>query len=429
MNPSGLCDIAKERWESCHRRPKFDGYLVLKSPFLEVREVREVPQNANEETVGGSPVSTADATLPQMGVGDTFNILQIELKDCVEPPPPPYSTADLIKTLEKTGIGRPSTFSSIFEKIKSRGYVTLGINPAFNKELACSIWVRGDSLKQTTYTQKLGGQKNICTVTPLGISVTDFLETHCGPLLQTNFTAQLEENLDKIARGQMSWDVFVSAFYAKTKAVVDAIQPAESLSGDKKSGDKKPIHWVVLFDDMSRDGKQVGIVQTRNGPAIAQECNGTLENYFSLPPKSKPDTLKSSEAMYITSLPRVIGEYEGTDVNLFIGRYGWYVKIGTDKTVSFGETRKPPTLEDVRTKIQEASSTVKNQRLCDVSAMWSVWYNPTKQSHFLMKKKAKGGVSFHKLPTYNPETRLSEKDCEAIAVATKSTPRVNSKRK
>ena len=86
----------------------------------------------------------------------------------------------LIKTL-KTGIGRPSTFSSIVEKIQQKGYITMGKNPSLDVSMRQVSW-SNNKIKASEYIQKIGGQKNVCIVTPLGQNVTEFLEMNVHPL-------------------------------------------------------------------------------------------------------------------------------------------------------------------------------------------------------------------------------------------------------
>lgn len=390
-----------EIWESVTKNLKFKGYLILKSPFYE--------SSSNDESLEEQNKSIK-REFPKVKENDELEIYNLNVKECYETPPPPFSQADLIKTLEKTGIGRPSTFSSIVNKIQHRGYVILGQNEILDQKLKNYAWNFNKELKITEYTQKIGGQKNVFVVTPLGTNVTEFLENKCNTIIQADFTSKLEETLDLIAKGQTEWKSFISKFYVDLKSILSSIEPPENIG-------ERSINWLKTFSE-SENNKLIGFVQTRNGTALAESENNKIIKYAALPPKtSKIDTIDFDEAMFILSLPIKIGEYEGKDVLLNLGRYGWYVVIDS-KNISIHNNRKVPEWEDIEKIIK--SPNTKNTKLKEISNVWSIWYNPSKQSHFLMKK-IKSKVNFYSLPNYNSDKEYTEQMCEEISNSTKKS--------
>lgn len=150
------------------RTVKFEGYLS-------VYKDEEPEDNDKEEN--------SSALLPALEEGDTLNLVDIETKDHKTAPPPNYNEASLIKTLEKHGIGRPSTYAPTIKTIMDRKYI--------------------EKLPKTT---KL-------TATPLGIRVTDHLKEFFKDIMDLSYTAGVEEKLDDIAEGNKKWVAVLSDFY------------------------------------------------------------------------------------------------------------------------------------------------------------------------------------------------------------------------
>ncbi|MGH2928683.1 MAG: DNA topoisomerase, partial [Solirubrobacteraceae bacterium] len=118
--------------------------------------------------------------LPLLNPGDALGLLELSALKRATKPPPRFTQASLIKTLEREGIGRPSTYAAIMRVIMERGYV---------KE-----------------------EKRKLHATPLGLSVVDFLvRNYSGNFIDLDYTARLEGDLDRIARGEAGWEAVVTA--------------------------------------------------------------------------------------------------------------------------------------------------------------------------------------------------------------------------
>ena len=116
-----------------------------------------------------------------------------------------YTESGLVQLLERMGIGRPSTFSSLVDKIQERGYVKL--QDVRGKSLECQEFVISDnkSIDSKTEVREIGGESRKLVIQPLGIIVTEFLLTHFAPLFEYEFTKNMENQLDEIATGGMIW--------------------------------------------------------------------------------------------------------------------------------------------------------------------------------------------------------------------------------
>jgi len=180
-------------------RTLFDGFLRL------------FPKRLNEKI------------LPKLTKGDKLNLKEILPKQNFTSPPPRYNEASLIKTLEAKGIGRPSTYASIISLIQDRGYVE-------KKEAA--FWP-----------------------TAVGDAVIEFLQKYFDYIIEIPFTAEMEEDLDRIARNEKKWVPVLKAFYAPfEKKVKDVAKNSERIKiAVEKTGKKCPK--CTKGDQVIRTGK------------------------------------------------------------------------------------------------------------------------------------------------------------------------------
>jgi len=128
------------------------------------------------------PLKIEEETLPILEKDDSIEALQINSKKHETQPPPRYNEASLIKILEKYGIGRPSTYAPTISVIQERGYV-------------------------------LKNQNKNLEPAEIGITVTDLLKEHFAEIVDINFTAKMEDDLDKIAKGEKKWQPVIKEFY------------------------------------------------------------------------------------------------------------------------------------------------------------------------------------------------------------------------
>ena len=130
----------------------------------------------------GDITSDEERKVPSLPEGTNLDLIKLVPEQHFTQPPPRYTEASLIKTLEEAGIGRPSTYAPIISTIQERNYVEL--------------------LQRRFHS------------TPLGVAVNDFLVAHFPKLIDTGFTAKMEDELDDIAAGQKKWVPIIAAFYA-----------------------------------------------------------------------------------------------------------------------------------------------------------------------------------------------------------------------
>ena len=207
-------DIAAKDEKECvlratGRTVKFPGYL----------SVYKDPEEENEEE------NSSSALLPVLTEGDTLKLVEIKTKSHKTTPPPYYNEASLIKTLEKHGIGRPSTYAPTIKNILDRKYIAR--QPKSNKLIA----------------------------TDLGITVTDSLKDFFKEIMDLSYTAGVEEKLDKVAEGGEKWIDLLNAFYKNFKQELAQAEQEMKRPAAKETDEKCPICGKMMLKKRSRFGE------------------------------------------------------------------------------------------------------------------------------------------------------------------------------
>ncbi|MEY4985970.1 MAG: hypothetical protein RLZZ359_856 [Actinomycetota bacterium] len=260
-----------------------------------------------------------ESKLPNLAVGQSLNALEVTAKSHATTPPPRYTEASLVKALEEDGIGRPSTYAAIMSTIINKGYVSK----------------RGQALVPEW----------------IAFTVTRFLEENFGNLVDYAFTAQMEEDLDQIASGDLDRSKWLSEFYFGTSPQTGLRNTVENLG----ESDPRAINSIAITPDITlRTGKYGPYLEIMGSP----EDEGADENgrrIINIPEGLAPDELTPSKAQELIDAPvitdRVLGQdpETGCDILFKDGRYGPYVmiddpKAAKPKTASLFKTMSPETL-------------------------------------------------------------------------------------
>ena len=255
-----------------------------------------------------------EVRLPQLMTGDEVTAESLEPKEHATQPPPRFTEASLVKKLEEMGVGRPSTYASIIDTIQDRGYV----------------WKKGSALVPSW----------------TAFAVVGLLENHFARLVDYDFTAGMEEDLDEIATGDEEAVPWLRKFYFGNgdpglhRMVTEHVEEI-----DAREVNSFPI---------GNDSKGVEIVARvgRYGPYLQRG-----DDRASLPEDLPPDELtidKAEELLNAPSDDRVLGldPESGEEVMVKAGRYGPYVQLGAPddakkikpKTASLFKTMDPKTV-------------------------------------------------------------------------------------
>ena len=231
--------------------------------------------------------------------------------------PPRYTEASLVKRLEELGIGRPSTYAPTISTVQKRGYVEkkeLEGTPRSYRVITLDE-ASGQAAEQVE-TEMTGAERNKLFPTDIGMVVNDFLLLHFETIMDFNFTAEVEEQFDVIAQGQMDWRTMLKNFYAPFKKKVnETLETAERASGERILGEHPESGKVILV--------RIG----RYGPIAQIGASDDEEKQFaSLLTTQNLETITFEEALDLFKLPRKLGELEGKVVAAAIGRFGPYVR-------------------------------------------------------------------------------------------------------
>jgi DNA topoisomerase-1 len=219
-----------------------------------------------------------------------------------------YNEIGLIKALEKEGIGRPSTYASIIEKLLSKGYVQKGSNPQKDVSLCNIIKTKTKGLQEVENKINIGGkQKDLLVPTQLGISIIEYLEQTVPFLLDISFTSKMEDALDRICDQTQTKRGVLTDFYENHLVPV---LPAQQSAQPATPAPQKT--------------KQSGIIQTKYGYCYYHAKTNkytNIESYLKWRQISA-DNLSDKDIKFLKSLPKRLdnGTY------LHIGPYGLYIK-------------------------------------------------------------------------------------------------------
>lgn len=257
--------------------------------------------------------------LPTLVSGQSLNVVDVLAKDHQTSPPPRYTEASLVKALEEDGIGRPSTYASILSVILNKGYVSK----------------RGQALVPEW----------------IAFTVTRFLEDNFGYLIDYDFTAQMEADLDKIADGELDGNQWLSNFYFGADHKSGLVNAVANLVDQ----DPRSINSIVLSENVTlRTGKYGPYLEVMQevGTEGADENGRRVVN---IPEDLAPDELTENKVVELINAPvvtdRVLGKdpETGCDVLFKDGRYGPYVQLDDEsaakpKTASLFKTMDPATI-------------------------------------------------------------------------------------
>jgi DNA topoisomerase-1 len=236
--------------------------------------------------------------LPPLEVGEAIPVKDFLTLQHFTEPPPRYSEATLVKTLEEYGIGRPSTYATIIETLRHREYTTM-VQKRFRP-------------------------------TDVGRVVVRFLTEHFGRYVDYGFTARMEDELDEIARGEKPWVPVLEAFWipfhedlervARTVTRAQAV-PSRLLGTDPATGQPVSV----------RLGPYGPFVQ------LGEKTETSKPRYARIPPGFSLETLTLEQALALLALPRTLGtDPEGVEMTAGIGRFGPYIRRG-DRYVTLRE--------------------------------------------------------------------------------------------
>ncbi|SDW47116.1 DNA topoisomerase I [Hydrobacter penzbergensis] len=280
---------------------KFDGFLKV---YLEGKD------DEDEDNEG---------ILPPLAVGQHPEFREMTAVEKFTRPAPRYTEASLVKKLEELGIGRPSTYAPTISTIIKRNYVEKRDKDGVKREVRLLKLGKNNQVKKEVLVENTGAEKNKLFPTDLGSVVTDFLKQHFKKVMDFGFTARIEEEFDEIAEGKTRWSNMIDSFYKPFHEDIEhTLENAERAKGERELG-IDPATGKKVIARMGRYGPmvQIGQVDDEEKPRFAK-----------LKATQSIETITMEEAMELFALPRILGEYEGQEVAVNVGRFGPYIRLG-----------------------------------------------------------------------------------------------------
>ncbi|HTA28791.1 MAG TPA: type I DNA topoisomerase, partial [Bacteroidia bacterium] len=283
---------------------KFDGFLKV---YMEGTD-DEDNENENE----------GESRLPNLTVGQSLDFKQMTATERFTKHSARYTEASLVKKMEELGIGRPSTYAPTISTIIKRTYVEKKDKEGVKRNFRI-LKLKDDTIQKITEQENTGAEKSKLFPSDLGLVVTDFLSQHFTKVMDYSFTANIEKEFDEIADGKMVWNKMVGDFYTPFHTGVEhTLETAERAVGEH-----------ILGADPTT-GKQIMARMGRFGPMvqIGAQHDEEKPRYAKLKATQSIETITLEEAIELFKLPLSLGEYEGLEVSVNIGRFGPYVKWG-----------------------------------------------------------------------------------------------------
>ena len=279
---------------------KFEGFLKV---YLEGND------DDDEEQEG---------MLPAMKVNEKLINNYITATERYSRPPSRYTEAALVKKLEELGIGRPSTYAPTISTIINRSYVEKGTLEGQERNYT-QLTLQSGKISDKVLKENTGSDKGKLVPTDIGNIVTDFLVKNFGAILDYNFTAKVEQDFDEIAEGNINWTKMMQEFYDKFHPNVKEVEA----NAERESGER-------ILGTHPESGKPVSVRLGKYG-AMAQIGNAEDENkqFASLRQDQNIGNITLEEVLNLFLLPKQLGTYKGEEIEVNNGRFGPYVKFGS----------------------------------------------------------------------------------------------------
>ena len=313
-----------------------------------------------------------------------------------------YTEARLVQLLEERGIGRPSTFSSLVDKIQERGYVKK--EDIKGKELICKDYeLENDEICEIEIKREFGNEKNKLVIQPLGIIVMEFLEKHFNELFNYDYTSQMESALDKIAKGELIWHELCKDCNCELDILIEKIK------------DETKIEYKIDENNTYLIGKYGPIIK------CAEKRHDGREEITFKPVRKDIDVklLENGEAKMedivdINKMAKshyILGQYNGNDVILKKGKFGLYISWGENSKTLKELGNRPMeniTFDEVKKYLEQGSNLIR-----EINENMSIRRGPKGDYLFYKMPKMKK-PQFYDIKGFMLETGEDYKICDIV---------------
>lgn len=329
----------EEQFISKGERVKFDGFLRV---YREDTGGNEDGSEDGEDGAGDGSENKKE--IIKFKKNQKLNRVKISSNEKItKPPVARYTEASLIKELDKRGIGRPSTYSTMISNIQDRSYVQKRDKEGEKKIVKVLMLLAGtDEIVNKSDNVKIGGEKQKLFPNSIGEIVTDFLIKNFPEIMSYDFTSRIEEDLDKIASGDKNWVDVVRGVYDVFNPTVVKMLGSTNLERDK--------HRRVLGTD-EETGAEISVYIGKFGP-VAKRSGGTVDDRFAPIKEADIKNITLREALQLFKYPKRICSISGKGVTLNSGKYGLYLKYNGKNYSTNGKSEADLTEDECRAIIE-----------------------------------------------------------------------------
>ena len=312
-----------------------------------------------------------------------------------------YTEAKLVQLLEEKGIGRPSTFSSLIDKIQERGYVKK--EDIKGKEFICRDFeLENGEICEIDSKREFGNEKGKLVIQQLGIIVMEFLDKHFNSLFNYEYTSLMETSLDKVSKGELIWFDICSLCNKEVDNLINLI--------------KNEAKFELQIDDNNT------YIIGKYGPVIkcVEEKDGKEEVIFK-PIKKDLDIKKLENGEYelndiiktekTQKTQYILGEYEGNNVIIYKGKFGLYVKYGNNSKTLKELGNRPIeniSFDEVKPFLEQGSSIIR-----EITQYLSIRKGP-KGDYLFYKNNNMKKPLFYDIKTFINDVKDDYKICNLI---------------
>ena len=286
------------------------------------------------ESYDDAPSEEYATILPPIEVGTLLDMEKMEAQQRYTRPPFRYNEASLVKKMEELGIGRPSTYAPTISTIQKREYVSKGDVKGVTQEYQI-ITLKNNKISEKRGKEIIGSEKGKLMPTDIGVLVNKFLMQYFESIIDYNFTANVEKEFDGIEEGQREWNAMIRDFYQGFhQQVISTTENSGKFSGEKLLG-VDPATGKNVYVKVGRFGPvaQIGDTESEEKPRFAG-----LKKDMSI------ESVTLEEVLKLFDFPRILGEYEGKEITVAVGRFGPYIRHD-NKFYSLAKTDNPAFVE------------------------------------------------------------------------------------
>ncbi len=373
----------------------FDGYKIIYDDNF--KDSNDNNENENNDEI----ISDSSLDIDSIKEGMSINYIKINSTEKYKNSIPRFNEASLIKKMEKIGIGRPSTYSSIIETIMERKYVEKKDIKGKKVNVLSYILEYGKKIKEQEESITICAEKKKLVPTDIGINTIQFLESNFEEILNYNFTSNLENKLDDIANSGIEWNDVVGDFYENFKPSVDKLNDKNLISKSKDES-KRLI-------GKNEDGKSLYAYIGKYGPVI-QIGDGKDCKYIKIDPKYSVNSITYDDYLTMTKFPKKLGDYEDSEIFVKNGPYGYYLSYneknyklleGYDENLTFEEAIKIISIDSNNKENNNKNTVIK------VIDNYSIRNGP--YGYYILYNK-----KFFNIPKEYNVDNLTKEDCEKI---------------